>query len=95
MHQPFDCTIDCLEVLTVHCNDLRLFWANHVLYSNYLFHASYIAAVGNFLMSLVMTRCWANIRTYHLLDNELMRYILRKCLSTLPRGIIVIYHIVL
>ena len=29
------------------------------------------------LTSLIMMQCWAGIRTYHLLDNERMRYVLR------------------
>ena len=37
-------------------------------------------------MALVMKQCWVKIRTYHLPDNERMRYVLRhrrgfKCLD--------------
>ena len=48
----------------------------HSLYSNYLCRAPDIAAVGTILTSLVMTQSWTEIKTYHLPDDEQMRYVL-------------------
>ena len=60
----------------MHGSELRLFCAKAFPHSNYLCRASDIVAVGTILTSLVMTRCRTEIRTYHLPDDERMRYVL-------------------
>ena len=49
------------EVLTVHVNELRLFWQMHSLYSNYLCHTPDIAAVGTISKVFSFDTCLAKI----------------------------------
>ena len=49
-------------------------WHSH--YSIYLFCTLDIAAVGKYLTFFIMTWCYYEIRTYHLIDDERMRYVL-------------------
>ncbi len=66
----------CLEVLTVHCTELRLFWAKVFHLLILLMHASDKAAVGITFNVFSYDVVWAVYRTHHLSKVEQIRYVL-------------------